>query len=191
MTPSRNGRMTRTWPGVRPTICLASWPTARIRVRPSVSVMAMTEGSLSTTPRPFRNTRMLAVPRSIAMSLENAPNSFGIISFPKGTSDVLSVIAVSKYHANHHRSPTASDADDGVSEALVCATEADSSSGCRRVLLRRGALMPSRTRGKVEILCLEKGASIEAECPLLITSGPTRPRLRESCVDGSRVARTI
>ncbi len=31
------------------------------------------------------------------------------------------VMAVSDYHANHHRSPAASDADDGEPEALVCA----------------------------------------------------------------------
>ncbi len=64
---------------------------------------------------------MLAVPRSIAMSLENAPNSFGIISFPTRSHDVSFVIAVSKYHANHLRSPAVSDTDDGEPEALVCA----------------------------------------------------------------------
>ena len=53
------------------------------------------------------------------MSLEKAPNSFGIISFPTGTHDVLFVIAVSKYHANHHRSPAASDAADGEPKSLA------------------------------------------------------------------------
>src|SRR3954465_9895115 len=56
-------------PGVRPSISLASLPTA------STSFVflftAMIDGSLTTMPLPFAYTSVLAVPRSIARSLEN------------------------------------------------------------------------------------------------------------------------
>ena len=55
--------------GVRPSIFLASNPTATTR---SVLLFtATTEGSLMTIPRPFIYTNILAVPRSIPISLRN------------------------------------------------------------------------------------------------------------------------
>src|SRR5262245_36672245 len=70
MTPSFRGWTTRMWGGVRPSIALASLPTA-MRER-SVSSMATMDGSRRTTPSPRTNTRVFAVPRSIARSRENA-----------------------------------------------------------------------------------------------------------------------
>ena len=49
MTPSRMGRMAEMLPGVLPSISLASRPTATTFLE---SVIATTEGSLSTMPRP-------------------------------------------------------------------------------------------------------------------------------------------
>ena len=66
MTPSFSGRMAWMWAGVRPIIRLASRPTAS--GRPSLTLTATTDGSLSTMPRPRTYTRVLAVPRSTAMS---------------------------------------------------------------------------------------------------------------------------
>ena len=54
------------WAGVRPIIRLASAPTAT--GRPSLVLTATTDGSLSTMPSPRTYTRVLAVPRSTAMS---------------------------------------------------------------------------------------------------------------------------
>src|SRR5947208_1843780 len=54
------------WLGVRPIIRLASDPTAS--GRPSFTLTATTDGSLSTMPRPRTYTKVLAVPRSMAMS---------------------------------------------------------------------------------------------------------------------------
>ena len=54
------------WLGVRPTIRLASMPTAT--GRPSRTLTAMTEGSLRTIPLPRTYITVLAVPRSTAMS---------------------------------------------------------------------------------------------------------------------------
>src|SRR5919108_422623 len=54
MTPSFSGRTADMWPGVRPTIRLASWPTARMW--PVFWFMATTEGSFRTTPRPRTDT---------------------------------------------------------------------------------------------------------------------------------------
>ena len=68
MTPSFMGRIAVMLPGVRPTISLASLPTASTR---SVSLLIATiEGSSTTMPRPLAKTSVLAVPRSIARSLE-------------------------------------------------------------------------------------------------------------------------
>ena len=50
MTPSFSGRIATMLPGVRPIIFLASAPTARMP--PEVWLIATTDGSLSTTPRP-------------------------------------------------------------------------------------------------------------------------------------------
>src|SRR3954447_17807742 len=66
MTPSFSGRMAWMWPGVRPIIRFASAPTAS--GRPSFTLIATTEGSFRTMPRPRTYTRVLAVPRSTAMS---------------------------------------------------------------------------------------------------------------------------
>src|SRR6478735_1138780 len=66
MTPSFRGRMATMLPGVRPIIFLASRPTARMP--PVFWLIATTDGSLSTIPRPRTYTRVLAVPRSTAMS---------------------------------------------------------------------------------------------------------------------------
>ena len=53
ITPSRSGRIASMLPGVRPTICLASSPTARTCLRPRMLVMATTDGSLRTIPLPL------------------------------------------------------------------------------------------------------------------------------------------
>ena len=54
MTPSRIGRIASILPGVRPSIILASLPTARTDfLPPRVVMVATTEGSLSTMPRPL------------------------------------------------------------------------------------------------------------------------------------------
>ncbi len=66
MTPSFKGRMAWMWAGVRPIMRLASTPTAN--GRPSRTLTATTDGSLSTMPRPRTYTTVLAVPRSTAMS---------------------------------------------------------------------------------------------------------------------------
>ena len=58
--------------GVRPTICLASSPTAKIW--PVFWLMATIDGSLSTIPLPRTYTKELAVPRSMAMSSEKYDN---------------------------------------------------------------------------------------------------------------------
>src|SRR4029077_1269364 len=56
-------------PGVRPSMSLASLPTAS--TRPFTLLMATMEGSLTTIPLPRAYTQVLAVPRSMARSLEN------------------------------------------------------------------------------------------------------------------------
>jgi hypothetical protein len=54
MTPSRRGRTARMLPGVRPSISLASRPTARTLLPPRASRWtATTEGSHETIPLPF------------------------------------------------------------------------------------------------------------------------------------------
>src|SRR3989338_6576713 len=63
MTPSFIGRYAIISPGVRPTISLASLPTARILL--SRTETATTEGSLSTIPRPGTKTSTVVVPRSM------------------------------------------------------------------------------------------------------------------------------
>jgi len=50
ITPSLSGRTAWMWEGVRPIIRFASAPTARIA--PVRVLMATTEGSFRTTPRP-------------------------------------------------------------------------------------------------------------------------------------------
>ena len=56
------------FPGVLPNIVLASSPTAKTDFFPLLSTTATTDGSLSTTPCPFKTTKVFAVPRSIAIS---------------------------------------------------------------------------------------------------------------------------
>src|SRR5258705_41920 len=53
ITPSRRGRIAWMFPGVRPSIILASSPTARTWRLPLCVVSATTDGSFSTMPRPF------------------------------------------------------------------------------------------------------------------------------------------
>src|SRR5213593_5230356 len=69
MTPSFIGLMATILPGVRPSISLASLPTAS--TRPLILLIATIDGSLTTMPLPRAKTHVLAVPRSIARSLEN------------------------------------------------------------------------------------------------------------------------
>src|SRR5437762_4422459 len=69
MTPSFRGRMATILPGVRPSISLASRPTAS--TSPLFLLIATIEGSLTTMPLPFAYTSVLAVPRSMARSEEN------------------------------------------------------------------------------------------------------------------------
>src|SRR5882724_11390944 len=63
------GLMATILPGVRPSISLASLPTAS--TSPVVLLIATMEGSLTTIPFPLAYTKVLAVPRSIARSEEN------------------------------------------------------------------------------------------------------------------------
>ena len=70
ITPDFIGRMAMMLPGVRPSMRLASSPTASTRFDPAW--MATTEGSRSTMPRSFAYTSELAVPRSMPMSVENS-----------------------------------------------------------------------------------------------------------------------
>src|ERR1700677_2341088 len=60
-------------PGVRPSISLASLPTAS--TSPVFLLIATIEGSLTTMPLPRAYTRVFAVPKSIARSLENTLNN--------------------------------------------------------------------------------------------------------------------
>src|SRR5581483_2262790 len=73
MTPSFMGLMATILPGVRPSISFASLPTAS--TSPVFLLMATMEGSFTTMPLPRAYTRVLAVPRSIARSLEKILNS--------------------------------------------------------------------------------------------------------------------
>src|SRR5689334_18189957 len=68
MTPSFMGLMATTLPGVRPSISLASLPTAT--TSPLFLLMATMEGSLTTIPFPRANTSVFAVPKSMARSEE-------------------------------------------------------------------------------------------------------------------------
>ncbi len=59
------------WLGVRPIMRLASPPTANSRL--SLVSTATTDDSLSTMPEPRTYTKVLAVPRSTAISRLKAP----------------------------------------------------------------------------------------------------------------------
>ena len=69
ITPSFIGRTSTRIPGVRPSICLASAPTASMRLLWLFTTT--TDGSRTTMPFAWVNTSVFAVPRSIARSLEN------------------------------------------------------------------------------------------------------------------------
>ena len=71
ITPSLSGRTALISSGVRPSINLASLPTAS--TRPVALSTATTDGSLRTMPRPLTKTSVFAVPRSIATSVEKKP----------------------------------------------------------------------------------------------------------------------
>src|SRR5579863_10106411 len=73
ITPSFMGLMATILPGVRPSISFASLPTAS--TSPVFLLMATIEGSFTTMPLPRAYTRVLAVPRSIARSLEKMLNN--------------------------------------------------------------------------------------------------------------------
>ena len=65
--PSRNGRIATILPGVRPIMLLASLPTAKTLFFTSFWI-ATTDGSRMTIPLPLTKTKLLAVPKSIAIS---------------------------------------------------------------------------------------------------------------------------
>src|ERR1700675_954281 len=67
------GLMATMLPGVRPSISLASLPTAS--TSPVFLLMATIDGSFTTMPLPLAYTSVFAVPRSIARSLENILNN--------------------------------------------------------------------------------------------------------------------
>src|SRR5579871_1044577 len=69
ITPSFIGLIATILPGVRPSISLASLPTAS--TSPVFLLMATMEGSLTTIPLPLAYTKVFAVPRSMARSDEN------------------------------------------------------------------------------------------------------------------------
>src|SRR5687767_11491226 len=83
MTPSFIGLIATMLPGVRPSISFASLPTAS--TRPLILLMATIDGSLTTMPFPRAYTHVLAVPRSMARSLENSeknePRGTGVFPF--------------------------------------------------------------------------------------------------------------
>src|SRR3990167_2479748 len=69
MTPSFIGRYATISSGVRPTISLASFPTARILL--SLTETATTDGSFKTIPFPGTKTNTVVVPRSMPSFGEN------------------------------------------------------------------------------------------------------------------------
>src|SRR5262245_52176971 len=81
MTPSFIGLIATMLPGVRPSMSLASLPTAS--TRPLTLLIATIDGSLTTMPFPRAYTQVLAVPRSIARSLEKSENNERRLILPK------------------------------------------------------------------------------------------------------------
>ncbi len=69
ITPSFIGLMATTLPGVRPSISLASRPTATTSL--VFLLMATIDGSLTTMPLPLAKTSVFAVPKSMARSEES------------------------------------------------------------------------------------------------------------------------
>ncbi len=104
ITPSFMGRMASMLPGTLPSMALASWPTAWMVFLPWGPPswrMATTEGSSSTMPLSRTTIRVLAVPRSMARSVEksrrNAPNMknpLGLRCAPTTAAGVLAAINV-------------------------------------------------------------------------------------------------
>src|SRR5512139_3208103 len=86
MTPSFIGRIATMFPGVRPSISLAALPTASTLL--VILLMATIEGSRTTMPRPSAKTSVLAVPRSMARSLEKSEKNerkAKYLPFPRGS----------------------------------------------------------------------------------------------------------
>src|SRR5579864_7276710 len=73
ITPSFIGLMATTFPGVRPSMSFASFPTAT--TSPVFLLMATMLGSFTTMPLPLENTSVFAVPKSMARSDENKLNT--------------------------------------------------------------------------------------------------------------------
>ena len=71
MTPSLSGCSAENASGVWLIMFFASWPTASTRC--VLFSMATTDGSLMTMPSPVTATKVLAVPRSMAMSVDIWP----------------------------------------------------------------------------------------------------------------------
>ena len=69
ITPSARGLIAIIFPGVRSSMRLASEPTATVFFVPRST--AITEGSSTTIPLSFTYMRVLQVPRSIPISVEN------------------------------------------------------------------------------------------------------------------------
>src|SRR4030043_613049 len=87
ITPSFMGLIGTMLAGVLPSILFASAPTATGFL--SSLLITTTEGSLHTIPFPLTNTRVFAVPRSIARSFENNPRNLWKNIIPPILSEVL------------------------------------------------------------------------------------------------------
>ena len=68
MTPAFMGRTVTIAFGVRPSIAFAAWPAATTVDVPCRVFTATIDGSSNTMPWPLRNTKVFAVPRSMAIS---------------------------------------------------------------------------------------------------------------------------
>ena len=77
MTPSFIGFIAMMLPGVRPSISLASLPTASTSL--VTRFTAMMDGSFTMMPLPAAYTSVLAVPKSMARSLEKSENTERIL----------------------------------------------------------------------------------------------------------------
>ena len=78
ITPSLKGLTADIFPGVLPSIVFASSPTASTVFLPLSSIIATTDGSLRTIPWPLTKTKVLAVPKSIAISVDQSSDIFFI-----------------------------------------------------------------------------------------------------------------
>src|SRR5213593_4541950 len=84
ITPSFIGRIAMMFPGVRPSMSLASLPTAS--TLPVFWLIATIEGSFTTIPFPFAKTIVFAVPRSMARSFEK------MLSKDRGFQDIIGLL---------------------------------------------------------------------------------------------------